>query len=70
MGLPWWSSGWDSMLPMQGAQVQSLVEELDSAHCNCFHAKMKIPQAAPKTQYGQINKNLKKSIYGVSVREC
>ena len=21
MGLPWWSSGWDSTLPMQGAQV-------------------------------------------------
>ena len=25
---PWWSSGWDSALPMQGAQVQSLVGEL------------------------------------------
>ena len=48
------------MLPMQGAQVQSLVEELDPARCNCFHAKMKIPQAAPKTQYGQINKYFKK----------
>ena len=28
-GLPWWSSGWDSMLPVQGTQVQSLVTELD-----------------------------------------
>ena len=28
-GLPWWSSGWDSTLPMQGAQVQSLIMELD-----------------------------------------
>ena len=27
--LPWWSSDWDSMLPMQGAQVQLLVGELD-----------------------------------------
>ena len=24
LGLPWWSSGYDFMLPMQGAQVQSL----------------------------------------------
>ena len=29
MGLPWWSSGWDSELPMQGAWVRSLVRELD-----------------------------------------
>ena len=29
LGLPWWSSGWDSMLPMQGTLVLSLVEELD-----------------------------------------
>ena len=28
MGLPWWSSGYDFMLPLQGAQVQSLVGEL------------------------------------------
>ena len=28
-GLPWWSSGWDSMLPMKGVWVQSLVRELD-----------------------------------------
>ena len=27
--LPWWSSGSDSMLLMQGSQVQSLVRELD-----------------------------------------
>ena len=29
-GLPWWSSGWDSVLPMQGAWVRSLVRELRS----------------------------------------
>ena len=23
LGLPWWSSGWDSVLPMQGALVRS-----------------------------------------------
>ena len=28
-GLPWWCSGWDSVLPMQGAGTQSLVRELD-----------------------------------------
>ena len=27
-GLPWWSSGNNSPLPLQGTQVQSLVEEL------------------------------------------
>ena len=26
--IPWWSSGWDSTLPLQEAQVQSLVREL------------------------------------------
>ena len=29
-GLPWRSSGYDSALPLQGAQVQSLVGELES----------------------------------------
>ena len=29
-GLPWQSSGYDSALPLQGAQVQSLVGELES----------------------------------------
>ena len=29
MGLSWWSSGWDSKPPMQEAQVQSPVRELD-----------------------------------------
>ena len=28
-GLPWWSSGLDSILPIQGVQVQSLVGELN-----------------------------------------
>ena len=27
-GLPWWSSGSDSVLPLQGVQVQTLVQEL------------------------------------------
>ena len=29
LGLPWRSNGWDSMLPVQGAQVQSLIMEVD-----------------------------------------
>ena len=33
-GLPRWSSGWDSVLPMQGARVQSLLKELDPTCCN------------------------------------
>ena len=28
-GLPWWSSGWDSTLQVQGSQVHTLVRELD-----------------------------------------
>ena len=29
-GLPWWSSSWESALPLEGAQVQSLIGELGS----------------------------------------
>ena len=28
MGIPWWSSGWDTIHPLQGKQVPSLVREL------------------------------------------
>ena len=41
LGLPWWSSGQDKKLPMQGAWVQSLIREL---------------HAVTKTQHSQINK--------------
>ena len=37
-GLPWWPSGKDSVLPMRGAWVRSLVEELRS-HVSCGVAK-------------------------------
>ena len=33
-GLPWWSNGWDPLLPKQGAWVQSLVRGLDPTCCN------------------------------------
>ena len=39
-GLPWWPSGKDPVLPMQGAQVRSLVKELRS-HISCGMAKKK-----------------------------
>ena len=48
-GLPWWPSGWDSALWIQGAQVQSLAEELDPT-------KIEDPRATGKTQCKQINK--------------
>lgn len=35
LGLLWWSSGEDSQLPLQGAQVRSLVMEvLHAVKCN------------------------------------
>ena len=33
-GLPWWSSGYDSMFPMRGAQIWSLIKELDLTRHN------------------------------------
>ena len=55
-GLPWWSSGKDSKFPKQGAQVRSLVRELDPA---CM-PQLKIPCAATKTWCRQINLKKKK----------
>ena len=34
LGLPWWSSGYDSTFPKWGAQVRFLVRELDATCCN------------------------------------
>ena len=34
LGLPWRSRGQDSVLPMQGTLVRSLVREQDPAYCN------------------------------------
>ena len=39
-GLPWWSNGYDSVLPLQGARVLSLVRELRS-HMPCGAAELK-----------------------------
>ena len=48
-GLPWWSRGSDSVLPMKGAQVQSLVRELR------FH----IPRSAPQKKCHEKQTNRK-----------
>ena len=44
IGLPWWSSGYVSELPTQGAQVWSLLWELDPMHQNLqiLYVKIKI----------------------------
>ena len=56
MGVPWWSSGWDSVLRLPRARVQSLVGELGS-HKPHSVAKKKI-------KINKINKrvNFKKKI--------
>ena len=63
VGIPWWSSDWDSELPMQGAWVRSLVRELDpSCHswrCYMSQRRLMILCTTPKTLYRQINKYLK-----------
>ena len=53
-GLPWWSSGQDSALPMQGARVRSLVGELDPACMPQLRVRMlqlKSPRAATKKSH-------------------
>ena len=40
-GLPWWSSGLDSVLPLQGARVWSLVGELRSPHAAQYSQQRK-----------------------------
>ena len=43
-GLPWWSSGYDSVLPMQGAWVLFLVWELEpTCATECLHVATKDP---------------------------
>ena len=40
-GPPWWSSGWDTEFPMQGAQVWSLVREDPTCHVAWWQKKKK-----------------------------
>ena len=56
LGLPWWSSGLVSVLPMQGAWVWSLVGELDPTCMLQLQVRMpqlKILHAATKTLHSQ-----------------
>ena len=47
------------MPPIQGAQVQSLVRELDPHMAiKSSHATAELPRATMKTQYSQINKRI------------
>ena len=48
--LPWWPSGQDSVLQMEGALVLSLVRELDLTCCNLrvLMPELKIPCATTK----------------------
>ena len=48
-GRSWWSSGQDSALPKQGAQVRSLVRELDF-----YMPQLKILYATTQTWSSQI----------------
>ena len=56
LGLPLWSSGLDSVLPIQGAQVPSLVREPDPTCCNQEFACPKDP--AKKTEDPVYHKTL------------
>ena len=49
-GLPWWSSGRDSKLPVHRARVRSLVKERDPTCC-----KLKIWRVTTKARHSQIN---------------
>ena len=58
LGFPWWSSGWDSTLPVHGPQVQALVKELELRN-RMSQQRMKC--AVTKIQCSQINNNNKKN---------
>ena len=67
-GIPWWSSGWDSVLSMSGAWVPSLVREPDPT---CHNRGSCMPQwrlrfscDATEIRPTQIKKYLKKYVQG------
>ena len=54
LGLPWWSSGWDVVLPTQGARVWSLVRELRSYAMLCSQINQSIKLLIEKIElWGQ-----------------
>ena len=62
--IPWWSSGWDSLLSPLRAQVQSLVGELRSCHSQKKkknqHGILKNIQVIHKTENKREKKNPEK----------
>ena len=52
---PWWSSGLDSLIPMQAAQAQSLVRELRSYILHFMAKKIKF-----ETESNSLKKKKKK----------
>ena len=57
LGLPWWPSGWDSSLPMQGSWVWSLDGELRS---HMLQGVAKKPQKTKQNKVSQITSCFKK----------
>ena len=47
-GIPWWFSGWNSVVPTQGTQVQSPVRELDPTYCNYKIHKLQVRPGTAK----------------------
>ena len=54
-GFPWWFSGEDSVLPLQGGWVQYLVRELRHAYSM---VQSKLKKERNKTIYGQMERNV------------
>ena len=63
LGLPWWSSGWHSMLPMQLAWVWSLVRELGSpmAHSTTTTKKFFVKNKKKPQSYWHLDLRLSAS---------
>ena len=62
LGLPWWFSGSDSKLPVQGVQAGLLPRERDPTRCNLRCCGLlwtpRSPCAAVKTQCNQVSKRV------------
>ena len=63
-GLPCWSSGWESMLPMQGVRVWSLVGELRSRKPGGVARKEKKKKKTLKLTYRNSLIKTKENSYG------
>ena len=64
-GLPWWSRGNDSTLPLQGAQVQSLVWQLRS-HVPCGTEKKKSKRFKWKNEVLELLQELMKKFLKIT----